>query len=33
MEGIALSLGLGAGYFAERYTADPLILFRLFNYL
>ena len=32
MEGIALSLGLGAGYFAERYTADPLILFRLFNY-
>lgn len=32
MEGIALSLGLEAGYFAERYTADPLILFRLFNY-
>lgn len=32
MEGIALSLGLSAGYFAERYTADPLILFRLFNY-
>ncbi|MDM0011527.1 isopenicillin N synthase family oxygenase [Variovorax sp. J22P168] len=32
MEGIALSLGLPAGYFAERYTADPLILFRLFNY-
>ncbi|MGJ7501063.1 isopenicillin N synthase family dioxygenase [Variovorax sp. ZT5P49] len=32
MEGIALSLGLGADYFAERYTADPLILFRLFNY-
>ncbi|MGO4393790.1 isopenicillin N synthase family dioxygenase [Variovorax sp. M-6] len=32
MEGIALSLGLPAGYFAERYTADPLILFRIFNY-
>ncbi|VTU25091.1 2-oxoglutarate-dependent ethylene/succinate-forming enzyme [Variovorax sp. PBS-H4] len=32
MEGIALSLGLEATYFAERYTADPLILFRLFNY-
>lgn len=32
MEGIALSLGLDAGYFSKRYTADPLILFRLFNY-
>lgn len=32
MEGIALSLGLPAGYFAERYTGDPLILLRLFNY-
>ncbi len=32
MEGIALSLGLDASYFAKRYTADPLILFRLFNY-
>jgi isopenicillin N synthase-like dioxygenase len=32
MEGIALGLGLDAGYFADRYTADPLILFRLFNY-
>jgi len=32
MEGIALSLGLGAGYFHDRYTADPLVLFRLFNY-
>jgi polar amino acid transport system ATP-binding protein len=32
MEGIALSLGLPTTYFAERYTADPLILFRLFNY-
>ncbi|QSI32807.1 isopenicillin N synthase family oxygenase [Variovorax sp. RKNM96] len=32
MEGIALSLGLPVTYFAERYTADPLILFRLFNY-
>ena len=32
LEGIALSLGLDATYFAERYTADPLILFRIFNY-
>jgi isopenicillin N synthase-like dioxygenase len=32
MEGIALSLGLGPGYFADRYTADPLILFRIFHY-
>ena len=32
MEGIALSLGLPAQYFAERYTADPLVLFRIFNY-
>ena len=32
MEGIALSLGLEDSYFAARYTADPLILFRIFNY-
>jgi isopenicillin N synthase-like dioxygenase len=32
MEGIALSLGLEASYFADRYTADPLVLFRIFNY-
>lgn len=32
MEGIALSLGLPRGYFRERYTADPTILFRIFNY-
>jgi isopenicillin N synthase-like dioxygenase len=32
MEGIALSLGLAPSYFADRYTADPLILFRIFNY-
>lgn len=32
MKGIALSLGLTGSYFAERYTNDPLILFRLFNY-
>lgn len=32
MEGIALSLGLNESYFAERYTSDPLILFRIFNY-
>jgi len=32
MAGIALSLGLEATYFADRYTSDPLILFRIFNY-
>ncbi|MEW6735548.1 MAG: 2-oxoglutarate and iron-dependent oxygenase domain-containing protein [Acidobacteriota bacterium] len=32
MVGIALSLGLEASYFADRYTSDPLILFRIFNY-
>lgn len=29
---IALSLGLERTYFADRYTRDPLILFRIFNY-
>jgi isopenicillin N synthase-like dioxygenase len=32
MAGISLSLGLEESYFAERYTSDPLILFRIFNY-
>jgi isopenicillin N synthase-like dioxygenase len=32
MQGIALSLGLAESYFAERYTAEPLTLFRIFNY-
>jgi len=32
MEGLALSLGLNESYFAERYTSDPLVLFRIFNY-
>src|SRR5687767_1200484 len=32
MSGIALSLGLDASYFTDRYTADPLVLFRIFNY-
>lgn len=32
MRGIALSLDLEADYFAARYTRDPLILFRIFNY-
>jgi isopenicillin N synthase-like dioxygenase len=32
MEGLGLSLGLNKSYFAERYTSDPLILFRIFNY-
>lgn len=32
MRGIALSLGLPADYFRSRYTADPLVLFRIFHY-
>lgn len=32
MRGIALSLGLSQRYFAERYTTDPLCLFRIFHY-
>ncbi|HEY2919511.1 MAG TPA: 2-oxoglutarate and iron-dependent oxygenase domain-containing protein, partial [Candidatus Binatia bacterium] len=32
MAGISLSLGLEESYFADHYTADPLILFRIFNY-
>jgi isopenicillin N synthase-like dioxygenase len=32
MEGIALGLGLEPGYFFDRYTRDPLILFRVFRY-
>ncbi|HEX5736434.1 MAG TPA: 2-oxoglutarate and iron-dependent oxygenase domain-containing protein [Blastocatellia bacterium] len=32
MTGIALSLGLEESYFADRYTAEPLVLFRIFNY-
>lgn len=32
LAGIALSLGLDAGYFADRYTADPTVLFRIFSY-
>ncbi len=32
MKGMALSLGLEAGYFRERYMADPLTLFRIFHY-
>jgi isopenicillin N synthase-like dioxygenase len=32
MEGIALSLGLEASYFDDRYTREPLTLFRIFNY-
>jgi isopenicillin N synthase-like dioxygenase len=32
MAGIALSLGLEESYFVDRYTSDPLILFRIFNY-
>ncbi len=32
MRGLGLSLGLEESYLEERYTADPLILFRIFNY-
>jgi isopenicillin N synthase-like dioxygenase len=32
MQGLALSLDLEESYFARRYTADPFILFRVFNY-
>jgi isopenicillin N synthase-like dioxygenase len=32
MEGLGLSLGLEASYFNDRYTRDPLVLFRIFNY-
>jgi isopenicillin N synthase-like dioxygenase len=32
MAGIALSLGLDESYFADRYTSDPLVLLRIFNY-
>jgi isopenicillin N synthase-like dioxygenase len=32
MAGIALSLGLNESYFDDAYMADPLILFRIFNY-
>jgi isopenicillin N synthase-like dioxygenase len=32
MEGLALSLELDEAYFYDRYTADPLVLFRIFNY-
>jgi isopenicillin N synthase-like dioxygenase len=32
MAGIALSLNLDEEYFAQRYTGDPLTLFRIFSY-
>jgi isopenicillin N synthase-like dioxygenase len=32
MAGLALSLNLEESYFADRYTGEPLILFRIFNY-
>jgi isopenicillin N synthase-like dioxygenase len=32
LAGVALSLGLDAGYFADGYTADPTVLFRIFSY-
>lgn len=32
MRGVALSLGLHADYFSDKYTADPTVLFRVFHY-
>jgi isopenicillin N synthase-like dioxygenase len=32
LAGIALSLDLPAAYFADGYTADPTVLFRIFSY-
>src|SRR5262245_51610349 len=32
MAGLALSLDLAESYFADRYTGEPLTLFRIFNY-
>jgi isopenicillin N synthase-like dioxygenase len=32
LRGVALSLGLDAGYFAAGYSADPTFLFRIFHY-
>jgi isopenicillin N synthase-like dioxygenase len=32
MRGLALALGLDPAHFAERYTGDPFVLFRIFHY-
>jgi isopenicillin N synthase-like dioxygenase len=32
MEGMALALGLERTWFADRYTGDPFVLFRIFHY-
>lgn len=32
LEGVALSLGLEASYFADHYTREPTVLFRIFHY-
>jgi isopenicillin N synthase-like dioxygenase len=32
LRGLALGLGLDAGWFADHLTADPLVLFRIFRY-
>lgn len=32
MRGLSASLGLAEGYFHDRFTKDPLVLFRIFNY-
>jgi isopenicillin N synthase-like dioxygenase len=32
MQGVSMSLGLEADYFARNYTGDPTVLFRIFHY-
>eukprot|EP01090_Pellita_catalonica_P009489 TRINITY_DN20579_c0_g1_i1.p1 TRINITY_DN20579_c0_g1~~TRINITY_DN20579_c0_g1_i1.p1 ORF type:complete len:270 (-),score=40.61 TRINITY_DN20579_c0_g1_i1:317-1126(-) len=32
MQGVSISLGLSDNYFADRFTSDPTILFRIFHY-
>ena len=32
MEGVSASLGLEPGYFAQHYTGEPTVLFRIFHY-
>ncbi len=32
LQGVAVGLGLSRDYFLERYTRDPTVLFRIFNY-
>jgi isopenicillin N synthase-like dioxygenase len=32
LRAVAVSLGLSAGYFADGYTRNPTVLFRIFHY-